>query len=47
MMKQEHILWFKEVNKKDVLSVGGKGASLGEMHSIMPVPDGFCITVSL
>jgi phosphohistidine swiveling domain-containing protein len=44
--RQEHILWFKEVNKKDVLSVGGKGASLGEMHSIMPVPDGFCITVA-
>ncbi len=45
-MKQKHILWFKEVNKKDVPSVGGKGASLGEMHSIMPVPDGFCITVA-
>lgn len=44
--RKEHILWFKEVNKNDTPLVGGKGASLGEMHSIMPVPPGFCITVA-
>ncbi len=46
MKQHKYILWFNEVNKQDTLIVGGKGASLGEMHSIMPVPDGFCITVA-
>lgn len=46
MKQKQHILWFHEVNGKDVPLVGGKGASLGEMHSIMPVPEGFCITVA-
>ncbi len=45
LFNQEYILWFKEVSKKDIPLVGGKGSSLGEMHSIMPVPEGFCITV--
>ncbi|PIN80038.1 hypothetical protein COV16_01550 [Candidatus Woesearchaeota archaeon CG10_big_fil_rev_8_21_14_0_10_34_8] len=44
---KEHILWFKEVNKTHTPHVGGKGSSLGEMHSIMPVPDGFCITTKV
>jgi pyruvate, water dikinase len=39
-----HIAWFKDVNNTNVPTVGGKGASLGEMHDIMPVPNGFCIT---
>jgi pyruvate,water dikinase len=40
-----HILWFKDIRKKDIPLVGGKGANLGEMRSIgMPVPDGFCVT---
>lgn len=42
--KTNSVLWFKEVNKNDVGIVGGKGASLGEMSSIFPIPNGFCIT---
>lgn len=42
--KTNSVLWFKEVNKNDVGIVGGKGASLGEMSSIFPIPTGFCIT---
>ncbi len=41
------ILWFKEIRKKDVPLVGGKGASLGEMMAKLkgiPVPNGFCVT---
>ncbi len=35
---------FKQLNKKDVLSAGGKGASLGEMtNAKIPVPPGFVI----
>lgn len=40
-----NILWFKEINKNDLLLVGGKGANLGEMYnSGIPVPDGFVVT---
>jgi pyruvate, water dikinase len=46
MKETKHILWFKEVNKKDTPIVGGKGSSLGEMHDIMPIPNGFCITTA-
>ncbi len=46
MKEKKHILWFEEVNKKDTQIVGGKGSSLGEMMNIMPVPNGFCITVA-
>ena len=42
--KPNSILWFKDINKNDVGIVGGKGASLGEMSSIFPIPNGFCIT---
>ena len=39
------ILWLAEINKDDIPSVGGKGASLGEMTSIgLPVPDAFVVT---
>lgn len=41
------ILFFKDIDKSDIPSVGGKGANLGEMVSIgLPVPDGFAITVA-
>ncbi len=46
MKQTRHILWFKDINKNDTPLVGGKGSSLGEMHSIMPIPNGFCITVA-
>ncbi|MFT4303059.1 MAG: PEP/pyruvate-binding domain-containing protein [Candidatus Woesearchaeota archaeon] len=40
-----NILWFKEIKAKDIPLVGGKGANLGEMFNLMPIPNGFCITV--
>ena len=40
----ESVLWFDEVDKDDVDSVGGKGASLGEMaNNDFPVPGGFVV----
>jgi pyruvate, water dikinase len=39
------IVWFNEVGKKDVASVGGKGANLGELtNAKIPVPPGFIVT---
>jgi pyruvate,water dikinase len=39
------ILWLEEIRKEDIISVGGKGASLGEMASIgLPVPRAFVVT---
>lgn len=39
------ILDFNEIKKEDVLTVGGKGANLGEMTSVkINVPSGFVIT---
>ena len=39
------ILWFKEINRKSLALVGGKGANLGEMlQAGFPVPDGFVVT---
>lgn len=41
----EDILWLAEIRKEDIPSVGGKGASLGEMTSVgLPVPTAFVIT---
>ena len=38
-------VWFNEVTKKDIPSVGGKGANLGEMTNAgIPVPPGFIVT---
>lgn len=42
----ENILWFKDLDKRDIPIVGGKGANLGEMFSHFPIPDGFCVTVT-
>ena len=46
---QQHILWFKDINFKDVPLVGGKNASLGEMYTSFSkkginVPNGFALT---
>lgn len=46
---KKNVLWFKETGIKDVPSVGGKNASLGEMiQHLIPkgvnVPDGFATT---
>ena len=45
MYKNEFILWFKDVKKKDIAFVGGKAANLGELYYKFPIPNGFCITV--
>jgi len=39
------VVWLEEVGKDDVSTVGGKGASLGEMiNANVPVPGGFAVT---
>jgi len=39
------VVWLEEVGKNDLSTVGGKGASLGEMIKIgVPVPGGFAVT---
>jgi len=44
---QKAIVWFNEVTKKDVATVGGKGANLGEMtNAHLPVPPGFIVTAN-
>ena len=45
MTKYPTILWLDEIKKEDIPSVGGKGASLGEMASVgLPVPNAFAVT---
>ena len=40
------VAFFKDINKHDLPSVGGKGANLGEMTQAgFPVPNGFAVTV--
>lgn len=44
-----YINWFKDITIKDIPSVGGKNASLGEMYAKLkskgvPVPNGFALT---
>jgi len=44
---QKAIVWFNEVGKEDVPTVGGKGANLGEMiEANIPVPPGFIVTAN-
>ncbi|MEM0467672.1 MAG: PEP/pyruvate-binding domain-containing protein, partial [Pyrobaculum sp.] len=38
------IKWLNEISKKDILLVGGKGANLGEVASIVQIPPGFVVT---
>jgi len=49
--KEKEILWLKEVNFDDLLLVGGKNASLGEMKQNLSkeginIPDGFVLTTN-
>ncbi len=45
MKKVPEILILEEIKKEDIPSVGGKGASLGEMYGIgLPVPRAFVVT---
>jgi len=44
-MKMDLAIWFENLRKTDIPSVGGKNANLGEMTSAgIPVPPGFAIT---
>lgn len=43
----DYVMHFNEVDRTNLLEVGGKGANLGEMSKAgFPVPSGFCITTS-
>jgi len=47
--KEQYILWFKDIDIKDIPLVGGKNASLGEMFSKLTlkginIPEGFALT---
>jgi len=49
---KKFILWFDEVNNKDIGLVGGKNASLGEMYNKLVkkginLPNGFCTTAEV
>lgn len=45
MKVYKYIKWFREVDKKDLSIVGGKGANLGELtRNGINVPPGFCVT---
>src|SRR5512137_1341869 len=44
-MKKDLVLWFEQLRKTDIPSVGGKNANLGEMtNAQIPVPPGFAIS---
>ena len=44
---QKAVVWFSEVTKGDIPTVGGKGANLGEMtNANIPVPPGFIVTAN-
>lgn len=44
-MPKNFVVWFKDVDKEDIGTVGGKGANLGEMTKAgFPVPNGFIVT---
>jgi pyruvate,water dikinase len=45
VMQKNYVLFFDEIDRKDLPLVGGKGANLGEMTKAgFPVPYGFCVT---
>jgi len=45
MKEMPNVLWLEEIKKEDIIAVGGKGASLGEMAAIgLPVPRAFVVT---
>jgi len=41
----KRVAFFKDLDKKDIALVGGKGANLGEIYNLgVPVPNGFVVT---
>ncbi len=52
MASSRYVRWFDEIGARDIASVGGKNASLGEMYSALSsqgvkVPNGFALTVDV
>jgi len=44
-IKEDLVIWYENLRKTDIPSVGGKNANLGEMiNAGIPVPSGFAIT---
>jgi pyruvate,water dikinase len=44
-MREDLVIWFEDLRKTDIPSVGGKNANLGELTSAgIPVPPGFALT---
>ena len=44
-MRKDLVIWFEDLRRTDIPSVGGKNANLGEMtYAHLPVPPGFAIT---
>ncbi|MGD0159555.1 MAG: phosphoenolpyruvate synthase [Candidatus Bathyarchaeia archaeon] len=44
-MREDLVIWFEDLRRTDIPSVGGKNANLGEMtYAHLPVPPGFAIT---
>jgi len=44
-MRKDLVLWFENLRKTDIPSVGGKNANLGEMiNAGISVPPGFAVT---
>lgn len=44
-MRKDLVIWFENLRKTDIPSVGGKNANLGEMiNAGIPIPQGFAIT---
>ena len=51
MATNDYVQWFKDIRNADVLAVGGKNASLGELYSTLAdkgirVPNGFALTAA-
>ncbi|MEM2214583.1 MAG: phosphoenolpyruvate synthase [Candidatus Nezhaarchaeales archaeon] len=45
MREKAYVLWLEEVDRNDLILVGGKGANLGELvRAGIPVPPGFIVT---
>ncbi len=52
MKPHSDVVWFKDIRLEDVGRVGGKNASLGELHSVVAaegvrVPNGFALTAEV
>jgi pyruvate,water dikinase len=44
-MREDLVIWFEDLRKTDIPSVGGKNANLGEItYAGLPVPPGFAVT---